>query len=125
MYKSCSKCGKIHDSNYQCKVIRKNYGDAQERKLRSTWAWTQKSLEIREKAHYLCEVCRDQGEINYNVEIHHIEKIREDTTKLLDNLNLVCLCVEHHKLADSGQIDKEYLRKLARMREGEEIPPTL
>lgn len=125
MYKSCSKCGKIHDSNYHCKVIRKNYGDAQERKLRSTWAWTQKSLEIREKAHYLCEVCRDQGEINYNVEIHHIEKIREDTTKLLDNLNLVCLCVEHHKLADSGQIDKEYLKRLARMREGEEYPPTL
>ena len=123
MYKSCPRCGKIHDYNFQCKATKKNYGEAQERKLRSTWAWTLKSKEIREKAHYLCEVCRDNNEINYNVEVHHIEKIRDDTSLLLDNLNLICLCVEHHKQADTGELDKEYLKQLARQREGGEQSP--
>ena len=37
--------------------------------------------------------------------------------KFLDNYNLICLCTDHHKQADQGKLDKEYLRKLARKRE--------
>ena len=66
----------------------------------------------------MCEVCRDKGAYTYtSLEVHHIYKVRENKDKLLDNYNLICLCVEHHKQAEKGKIDKEYLRKLARKRE--------
>lgn len=66
----------------------------------------------------MCEVCRDQNKIEYNnIEVHHITKVRDDETLLLDNYNLICLCQEHHEQADKGLIDKEYLQRLARQRE--------
>ena len=118
MFKSCSKCGKVHPTNYICTANKRIYAGGNERKLRSTNKWTEKSKEIRERANHLCEVCRDQGEYNYNdLEVHHITKVTEDSTKLLDNDNLICLCQFHHKQADKGQLDKEYLRKLAGQRE--------
>lgn len=122
MFKACAKCGKIHRYNDKCIVPRVYSGE--ERKLRSTNAWTQKSLEIREKANYLCEVCKDKGIWEYNnLEVHHIVKLKNKNEGLLDNYNLVCLCRGCHKKADEGLIDKDYLLSLARHRE--EYPPTL
>lgn len=119
MYKACAKCGKIHDINYQCGVKR-TYRDTEEKRLRSQYAWTKKSKEIRERANNLCEVCRDKGIYTYdNLEVHHIEKIKDDKSKLLDNYNLICLCSEHHKLADAYKIEPSYLKELARKREGD------
>lgn len=117
MYKSCSKCGKIHPSNYKCSSKRV-YQDTDERKLRSQYAWTKKSEEIRDRANHLCEVCRDKGIITYkDIEVHHIVKVKDDSSLLLDNFNLVCLCQEHHKKADKGEIDSDYLIELAMNRE--------
>ena len=117
MYRSCSRCGKIHDTNYKCNVGRIFTG-GDERKLRSQYSWTKKSEEIREKANHLCEVCRDQGIYTYNnIEVHHIIKVKDDKSLLLDNMNLVCLCQEHHKMADAHAIDTDYLLTLARKRE--------
>ena len=117
MYKSCSKCGKIHDVNFKCNSFDNSAGRS-ERKLRSKYIWTKKSEEIRERANFLCEVCRDQGKITYdNIEVHHIVKVKDDESLLLDNENLICLCQEHHKLADKGNLDPDYLRKLALKRE--------
>lgn len=122
MFKACSRCGKIHPANYQCNKG-KVYRGGEERQLRSRFAWTKKSEEIREKAQYLCEVCRDKGKITYDqLEVHHIISIKENSSLLLDNYNLVCLCVEHHKQAENGEIDRDYLKKLAWDRE-EEHPP--
>ena len=117
MYKACSRCGKIHSSDYQCNKG-KVYRGGEERQLRAKYVWTKKSEEIREKAQYLCEVCRDTGKITYDcLEVHHITPLKEDSNLLLDNYNLVCLCVSHHKQADNGELDRDYLRKLARHRE--------
>lgn len=132
MLRSCSKCGKIHDPKFNCTP--KQYKGGSERDLRSTYRWTKKSREIREQVHYLCEPCLDEGIYEYrNTEVHHIVKLTgggEDV--LLDNYNLICLCQRHHKLADDGKIDPEYLRRLAKKREdaketGQEIisPPLL
>ena len=119
MYRSCSRCGKIHDTRYECKTVKRIYKDTDDRKLRSKYAWTEKSKEIREKANHLCEVCRDEGIITFNnLEVHHIKKVRDDESLLLDDFNLVCLCQQHHKQADSGEIDVNYLKKLAKKREG-------
>ena len=116
MFKACSKCGKIHDSKYKCTV--RVYNDTNEKRLRSKWAWTKKSEEIRERANYLCEVCRDKGLYTYDyIEVHHIVKVKDDSSKLLDNDNLICLCQEHHRQADNNEIDSDYLRELGRKRE--------
>ena len=120
MRKACSKCGKIHSPSYNCTP--KVYKQDTERKLRNTYRWAKKSREIREKVHYLCEPCLDEGVLFYkNTEVHHITKLSgggEDV--LLDNYNLVCLCQRHHKLADDGKIDPDYLRALAKRREDAE-----
>ena len=118
MYKSCSRCGKIHPTNFVCNSIKRKYVGGNERKLRSSNKWTEKSKEIRERANHLCEVCRDNGIYNYkDLEVHHIIKLTQDSTGLLDNNNLICLCQFHHKEADRGALSIEYLRDLADKRE--------
>lgn len=116
-YYACSRCGKIHQKGYVCKVgagkkhYRYTYAEA---KLRSKSVWTDKSRQIREDAHYLCEVCKDKGIYNYrNVEVHHIEKLKDRPDLLIEDSNLICLCRDCHRLADAEMIDKEYLKRLA------------
>ncbi len=126
IYKSCSRCGKIHDERYICNHGRLKYDNQKYKhdadRLRYTESWKKKSKEIRESAKHLCEVCLDEGKYTYSgVEVHHIDKLRETPEEFLENENLVCLCKMHHRLAESGNIKKEYLKQLARHRE--HLPP--
>lgn len=121
MKRSCSKCGRMHDMGYICKVgVKRDYSkyNYEEAKLRNTYEWHTKAEQIKADSNYLCAICLTKGIYNYNnLEVHHITKLKEDSTKLLDNYNLICLCRECHKLADSGVIKKEYLLELAKQRE--------
>ena len=66
-------------------------------------------------------MCRAQGRYTYtSLEVHHIAKLRDNPDGLLDDLNLICLCPEHHKQADAGRISKGYLKTLANNRERRE-----
>lgn len=122
MFKACSRCGKIHDSRFKCNAG-KTFTGGEERKLRSSYDWTKKSKEMRESAQYLCEVCRDEGRYTYEgLEVHHIEKLKDNKDRLLDDDNLIVLCVKHHKDADAGRLSKDYLKKLAVGRDRENIP---
>ena len=117
MLKACSRCGKIHPYGEKCykNII---YRGGEERELRAKSAWHKKSIEIRENANYLCEICKDHNEIAYkDLEVHHIIPLRIAPELLLDNNNLVCLCTKHHREADSGKYSVEYLQKLAMERE--------
>lgn len=117
MWRACSRCGKIHNSKFKCNAGKIYFG-GDERKMRSAYAWTKKAEEIKQRAGWLCEVCRDHGKYTYDgLEVHHIVKVREDPDGLLANGNLVCLCVAHHKEADAGRISADYLRLLAKKRE--------
>jgi 5-methylcytosine-specific restriction endonuclease McrA len=114
--KSCSKCGRIHPRGFKCNAGR-TYKKTNESTLRSRWAWTQKAKQIKDDAQGLCEVCRKQGVYTYdNLEVHHITKLADDPDGLLEDDNLICLCVYHHKQADAGDLDAEELRKIARER---------
>ena len=120
MFKVCHRCGKIHASNFVCEAGKqpRRYSGGTERVLRSSYKWTEKSKEIRERANYLCEVCRDEGVLTYDgLEVHHIIKVKDDEDLLLDNNNLICLCTAHHKQADNNELDRKYLQDLARQRE--------
>ncbi len=122
MFKACSKCGKIHPANYKCTVGRV-YSGGQERELRKTHSWKKKSKEIRSDASGLCEVCKDKGIYTYKgLEVHHIEKVKDAPELLLESNNLICLCSKHHKMADSGELSKEYLRSLVDARENKSLP---
>ena len=117
--KSCSYCGRIHDMNEECPRkptqkgrIYKSKTDAD--KLRNTYRWRQKREQIKADAHYMCEVCADQGTINSrHLEVHHIIKLNKEPNLLTDDDNLICLCTTHHKQADAGEIEPDYLRQLA------------
>lgn len=119
MFKSCTRCGKIHDVKHKCKVKNeRKYNYSEVHKLRITTAWENKSKEIKTRAGYLCEVCKAEGAYNYKgLETHHIEKLKDNPAKLLDDDNLIVLCTFHHKMADCGMLEPEYLRKLANIRD--------
>lgn len=116
MYKACSRCGKIHDTKYKCKVgivYNKKY-DYEEAKLRNTYEWHNKAEQIKRDSNYLCSVCYDEGIYNYQeLETHHIEKLKNKPNLLLEDSNLICLCRKHHLLADKNMIDEGYLKSLA------------
>ena len=115
-YRACSRCGRMHAYDEPCP--RKKPAYSYERtgadRLRFTARWKRKSLQVRSDAHWLCEVCRDQGKVTTDgLEVHHIEKLRDDPDGLIEDDNLVCLCRKHHKMADDGELTKVYLRGLA------------
>ena len=114
--KSCSKCGKIHPRGYNCNVGR-IYTKTDEARMRSRYAWTQKAKQIKVDALGLCEYCKKQGIYTYdNLEVHHITKLADNPDGLLEDDNLICLCVYHHKQADAGEIDADELRQIVRER---------
>ena len=116
MLKACSRCGKVHDSGLKCKANPR--GDVNESKLRNLSKWHKKSVEIRDRSFNLCAICQDIGEITYlNLEVHHIIKLKDYPKGLLEDDNLIALCSYHHKLADKGTYDIDYLRSLVEKRD--------
>ena len=120
MLRACSKCGRIHDSEYKCKASIER-GDKEAARLRNLNKWHKKSAEIRDKSFNLCAICQDLGEINYlGIEVHHIIKLKDDPSGLLEDSNLIALCSYHHKKADRGEYDIDYLRELAKKRDSKD-----
>ena len=115
-YITCPKCGVVlrgHICPYR--KGRQKSGDRRSDQFRKTKAWTNKSIEIRQRDRYLCQVClrnlyNTLSFLTYKtVEVHHITPLCEDYDKRLDNDNLISLCSYHHKMADGGQIPREEL----------------
>ena len=113
MLRSCCKCGKIHEDSITCKSGR--LPATNEQRLRNLNSWHIKRQQIKERSLYLCSVCKDKQEISFddNLEVHHIIKLRDYPDGLLEDDNLICLCVKHHKQADQGLLTPAYLKELA------------
>lgn len=128
MLKSCKYCGRIHDKKYIChnKPIRKQYKKTEEDKFRNTKAWQRKRDYIKDRDKGLCQVCirklyNTLKQYNYiDIEVHHIEPLREAYGLRLDEDNLISLCKYHHELAESGEIPKDILKEMV---SGKDIPP--
>ena len=116
MRKTCPHCGVV-SQDHICphRKSRQKSGDRQSDRFRKTKVWTNKSIEIRQRDRYLCQVCLRNlystfSFLNYKtVEVHHIVPLCDDYTKRLDNDNLISLCSYHHKMADKGEIPREEL----------------
>jgi predicted HNH restriction endonuclease len=116
--KSCSKCGGVHEHNYNCKAITRVNSGSLSNKFRNTQAWKKKRKIVFDRDKGLCQLCirnlyDTYGRIYDNsIEVHHIEPIVEAYELRLDEGNLISLCVYHHKMADRGEIPREVLKDL-------------
>ena len=121
MKKTCKYCGVV-DEGHICphRKSRVKQGDRKSDKFRKTKAWTNKSIEIRQRDRYLCRVCianlyNTMNWLNYqSVEVHHITPINENYNQRLDNDNLISLRSYHHHMADNNEIPREVLYDLVR-----------
>lgn len=122
MLKSCRYCGRIHDSKFNCgkkPKHRKMLKETEASAFRRSDAWKKKSLSIRERDHYLCQVClrsvyMSKRALTYDgLAVHHIVPIEEDRSLALEDSNLITLCNFHHELAESGYIPRGELQEFA------------
>ena len=78
--------------------------------------WFNKSQEIKLLDSHCCLMCKSLGLISpVYLEVHHINKVRNDYDKRLDNSNLITLCVHHHKQADANKISSNELHRLIKL----------
>lgn len=126
---SCAYCGRIHERSYDCgckpkRMKRKYEKDA----FRSTYAWQRKAEEIKERDHYLCQICirnlhDTTSRINsIDLSVHHAISLKKDHTKRLDNDNLITVCGKHHEMAEKGTIPLYEVQKIIEEQE-RSIPP--
>ena len=123
MKRSCQYCGGIHPVGVDCpmrpKRKAKEYTEIV--RFRSSWAWTRKAKQIKERDHYLCRLCLEEGRMcTKDLEVHHIEPICENWDARLENDNLVTLCDKCHELAECGAVERARLKAMAA---GEAVSP--
>ena len=139
MLKACAYCGRIHDKSVICpqkqKVISRRETtrerrDTEQAQLRNSNRWKIKTGYIKGRDMYLCQACING--IGYlpgrriateGLQVHHIVPIKEDRERAFDNENLITLCEQCHKLAETGKIRREKLQKIAK--NNENMPPGL
>ncbi len=125
MLKSCSYCGRIHDSKSDCgrkpKQVRKRY---EKEVFRSSGEWQRKAEEIRQRDKYLCQICirniyNTKRIFNSDgLSVHHAIPLKERFDLRSENLNLITLCEMHHEMAEVGMIPLEVIKDIIRQQEG-------
>ena len=119
--KTCTYCRKIHGKEINCTAKRGYYREKNARyekdkdyiKFIKSKQWHNKSQEIKRLDCYRCLVCQSLSLISPTyLEVHHIVKVRNNSSLKLDNDNLITLCVHHHKQADNNKISTNELYRL-------------
>lgn len=119
MNKTCKYCGIVpedHVCPHRQKHFKKYRKDKPQDKFRSLAIWQKKRELIKQRDRYLCQVCITElyetlNELTYqDLEVHHIVPIEEDYDRRLDDDNLITLCSYHHKMAENGEISREFLQ---------------
>ena len=124
----CQYCLKIHDREYNCidklkyksKISRrrKKYMSEDNKlynKFYSSSKWIKCRDEVLRDNNYMCEICMEIGIINYtDIQVHHIEKIRDNWNRRLDKDNLICVCRNHHNIIEGMNEEEiiEYVNNL-------------
>lgn len=132
MLKSCSYCGRIHDSKCVCKQKGEKVKERQSQRtlnnkkvydFHRSQKWKEKSITIRERDNYCCQVCvrglhnPDRQYETDNISVHHIVPIAEDWDNRLDDSNLISLCSKHHEMAERGEINRKELLRIVEEQE--------
>ena len=120
MRKSCKYCGRTHPAGEVCRLKpapKYNYdrSDAKVRRFRNSFEWRKKRAEIRERDNYLCRVCFSLGRMTHHgISVHHIESLSDRFDLRLRDDNLLSLCEEHHRAADSGKFTRKHLKNMTK-----------
>ena len=128
MLSSCRYCNRIHDTKLDCGKKPKAVKNTEQKKFRSTAAWTQKSIEIKQRDVFLCQICIRKlydtvTQYNYsNLSVHHAIPIGQDESKRLLNSNLITICDYHHEMAESGRIGLVEILTIIREQERKGTP---
>ena len=114
MLRACKYCGRIHDSKYDCGKKPKYRGKINDKKEKFRWtkAWQDMREQIKERDHYLCQLCirkikmkDDMKQYEYdNISVHHIYSLQDDFDRRLDPLNLITVCSYHHELCENERV---------------------
>ena len=120
--KSCRYCGRIHPKGYICPKKPKPapHRNGKIAGFRKTYAWQKKRDQIVRRDFHLCRVCNEGSYgvfgvpgLESNLSVHHIEPLEERFDLRLDEGNLLTCCDGHHRMADDGDIPRDYLHDLA------------
>ena len=128
MLRSCSYCGKIHDTKVDCGKKPKTVKNTEVDKFRWTQDWQNKRNEIRNRDLHLCQICIRKlydtvTQYNYtNLSVHHAIPIGQDESKRLLNSNLITICDYHHEMAESGHIGLAEILTIIREQEQKGTP---
>lgn len=122
MKKACSLCGGIHDRYESCPKSphkKEDYVIKDEiYKFRNSAAWQKKREQIKKRDLYLCQACLNNlpgtvRQINReDLSVHHIQPLRTNFDKRLEENNLITLCEIHHSMADRGLLSAKTLKNL-------------
>ena len=122
MLKSCKSCGRIHPKGYVCPKKPKPapHRNNKTAAFRKTYAWQKKRDQIVRRDFSLCRACNEGSYgvfgvpgLDQELQVHHIEPLEERFDLRLDDGNLVTLCSGHHRMAEDGDIPRDYLHDLA------------
>ena len=126
--KSCQYCGRIHERSHIClqkeKKIKERQAMRSERNRKiyafhRSRAWTEKSLDIRKRDGYCCQVCvrglydPERMYETERVSVHHIIPVAAGWERRLDDSMLITLCERHHEMAEKGDIPQDELLRIA------------
>lgn len=111
MKKFCSKCGirLINKSEKYCDICKakevnrhKEYNkyrtDFKEQKFYKSKTWITKRNIIKNKDNGLCLKCLSNKKIVPMDSVHHIEELKDNWDKRLDENNLISLCEQCHQI---------------------------
>ena len=116
MLKSCKYCGRIHPRGYICpkKPKQAKHRNSKTSGFRKTYTWQKKREQIVRRDFHLCRVCNEGVPgLDQELSVHHIEPLEERFDLRLDDGNLLTCCSRHHRMADDGEIPRDYLHELA------------
>ena len=122
MLKSCKYCGRIHPRGYICpkKPKQAKHRNSKTSGFRKTHTWQTKREQIVRRDFHLCRVCNEGSYgvfgvpgLDQELSVHHIEPLEERFDLRLDDGNLLTCCSRHHRMADDGDIPRDYLHELA------------
>lgn len=100
-------CGEHKDYDKdKYKEYKRERKDIKEQRFYSSHEWIRVRDLVSAKFNYLCINCLiNKEEIVFKDNVHHIEELKEDWNKRLDEDNLIPLCDECHK-----KVHLEYLK---------------
>ncbi len=122
----CKHCMKIHDREYECDAKKKHRRMKQQARRNdsrykvyndcyNTTKWKKVREQVLKEANYMCEVCKEFGKFNYtDIQVHHVEKVKDNVDRMYDIDNLIVVCREHHNIIEDMTSKEliEYANKL-------------